>query len=93
MAVNDYNLDDVQEFFTFTAKGNQYKFTHMTTEQLQEFVKLKDDKDPESANQYISKFITKVDEKAPEFAEVYKKFTVPQLVKFQKMIETEFGMN
>lgn len=91
MPTTPYNLDDVQEHFEFKAGGHIYKFKHMTTEELQEFVNIKDDND--KSMDYILQFITKVDESAPDFKEVYKKFITPQIVKFQEMIKTEFGGN
>lgn len=86
-----YNLDEVQEYFQFTAGGKVYKFKHLTTEELQEFVNMKDDN--EKSTEYMMQFISSDDPDAPPFKEVYKKFITPQLVKFQEMIRTEFGGN
>lgn len=80
------NLDDgVQESFDFIVNGHTYRFTHMTTSELEamqglEATKIKD---------YICKFVSPVSEGAPEFAETLKNMIAPKLRLFMEMIKTE----
>lgn len=82
-----YNLSDgVQEYFEFILKGHHYRFRHLTTEELDEFKKLKGDE----LQVYIYKFITKVDPASPEFSDIAKTMISPEWANFTKMVTTEF---
>lgn len=82
-----YNLDDVREYFEFKVKGHVYRFRYITTEEGE---KMKDLKDGEIQD-YFLQFITKVDESSPDFKEVQKTMTIAQWKQFRKMIEAEFS--
>jgi hypothetical protein len=84
-----HNLDDsVDEYFEFILKGHKYKFRHLNTEEMQDFIKLKDDE--EKAKKELFKFIEPVDSKDPSFEEVSKTMLVPHWKKFYEMIQVEF---
>lgn len=86
----NYNLDDVQEYFTFTIKGHTYHFRHMNTEEMEEMSKIKEDKAQQA---YLFKFITPEDEKAPSIQDITKSFTIPNWRAFTNMVETEFSLD
>jgi hypothetical protein len=87
-----YNLDlGVEEYFEFSIKGHNYKFKHLTTDELKELSSMEKD-DSDKATEYMYSFIESVDD-APDFKEVAKTLSVPYLLAFRKMIKTEFGID
>lgn len=90
MVSSNYNLDDsIQEYFTFTIGGHNYRFRHMNTEEVETLKGLEGDEDKSRA--FLYDFISTEDEKAPAFPEVAKTMIVPHWIKFRKMLQTEFG--
>ena len=96
-----YNLDDVQEYFTFKVKGHTYQFRHMNSEEtgkLRELA-LKAKNNPEDTKiakeneDYLFSFITKVDGDSPEFIDIQKQMIAPQWKRFREMLYTEFGID
>lgn len=90
MAQQIHNLDDsVVEYFEFIVKGHNYRFRHMTMEELEQLKAVESDE--KKSKEYLYSFITKVNETSPDFPEIAKKMITPQWVRFRKMIQTEFG--
>lgn len=85
-----HNLDSVSESFEFVLKGHTYKFRHLTTEEIQELGKLKDEA---KLTEYLYQFITPSSENAPEFSELAKNMIAPQWSMFRKMIQSEMGID
>lgn len=83
-----HNLDEVQEYFEFIVGGHTYRFRFFNTEETEEMQKFVND--DQKTKEFLFKFITKKDETSPDFSEVSKKMTVPQWIKFRKMLEVEF---
>lgn len=85
-----YNLDDVQEYFEFKFKGNLYRFRYFTQEEAEKFKSI-DEKDTDAMMNLILSFISKADEASPEFKDVYKTMNSKQLGLFNKMIKEQFA--
>lgn len=83
-----YNLDEnVAEYFDFVVEGHEYRFRHLTTEELDGFRKVSDDE--QKGMEYLYQFISKTHDDSPDFTETAKKMIAPKWVKFRKMILTE----
>lgn len=86
-----YNLDeDVKESFRFILKGYEYDFRQMTTEEIDKFQTLKEEKEQ---REFLFSFITPVDEKSPTFEEVSKRMYAKNWRNFLTMVTTEMGGN
>lgn len=86
-----YNLDnDAEESYTFTIKGNVYKFRHMNTEEMEKMSSIKDSKEQQ---EYLYQFITPNDPKTPPFQDSTKSFTIPMWRAFMNMVEVEMSID
>lgn len=84
-----YNLDDdVKESFHFTIKGHEYEFRQLTTEELDAFQNIKNDKD---IREYLYQFITPVLKESPEFKEITKQMLTPHWRNFLNMVKAEMS--
>lgn len=87
MASKPYNLDDdISESFRFIVKGYEYDMRQMTTEEIDEFRDVKDEK---QIREHLYQFITPVAKDTPEFPEIAKKMLAKQWLKFVEMIKVE----
>lgn len=92
MATNatPYNLDDgISEYFEFILKGHTYQFKYLTTDEMQELMKV--EQSDEAIKNFFSRFITKTDPASPEFADIAGQMTIPQLVRFREMVTKEMN--
>lgn len=85
-----HNLDsEVNEYFEFTVKGHNYRFRHLTMEEIEKMKEFETDE--KKSREYLFGFISKVDETSPEFAEVSKQMIAPHWIRFREMIKAEFS--
>ena len=95
MALNKtYNLDeDVRESFRFILNGNEYEFKQLTTEELDAFQKIINEKKTDSElREYFYQFITPVNKDTPPFDEISKQMLTPHWKNFITMVKTEMGI-
>lgn len=82
-----YNLDeDVRESFRFSVKGHEYDFRQMTTEEIDNFQKLKGERE---IREYLYTFVTPVNKESPAFTDLSKKMIAPHWRNFIKMVKVE----
>lgn len=88
--IQTYNLDDVNEYFSFTIFGHTYKMKYPNSDELKSMKGLKEDEDRMKV--FFSSLVTKTDETSLDFSEVIGKMQLPHWKKFIKMIESEFSV-
>lgn len=84
-----HNLDEIAEYFEFQLKGHQYRFRHLTTDEIEALQKM--GSDDAKSREYLYTFITPINKESPAFKKIAKTMITPHWVKFREMIRAEFG--